>query len=400
MKPPDPLQRPIGRLLRLAQALSPEDVVEALSTTVAELEGSDVVLYLLDYEQIHLIPLPHPRSTGEELEPLTVEGTMPGRAFASGSSLAVQREKSWQVWIPVTERAERLGVLSMQLPTWDDDVEQFCLELGLAAAYLLQSASRYSDQPERLRRVQDMSLAAEIQWGLLPPTALAVSTTTLAGLLEPAYEVGGDCFDFAINDGALDFAVFDAMGHGLSSSVLAALTVGAYRNARRQHAGEPIEQLRRMDEAVTQQYGGESFVTALLCRFEPDTGNLRWLSAGHPPPLHVRRGSVLPDADFDVGLPLGLGEYTDQGPGMVDIALEPGDSLLLYTDGVVDADAAGGEPFGLYRLGDLLERESSTPRPPEEVLRRLVLAVVNHRGTRLRDDASMVLLHWDGPPER
>lgn len=137
--------------------------------TVAELEGSDVVLYLLDYEQIHLIPLQHPRSSGEEVEPLRVEGTLAGRAFASGSPLAVQRDEVWQVWIPVTERADRLGVVSMQLPAWDDEVEEFCLELGLAAAYLLQSASRYSDQPERLRRVQDMSLAAEIQWGLLPP---------------------------------------------------------------------------------------------------------------------------------------------------------------------------------------------------------------------------------------
>ena len=100
-------------------------------------------------------------------------------------------------------------------------VEYFCTELGHAAAYLVMASAHYTDLPHLLRRRKDMDLAAEMQWSLLPPLSFASDGTSFAGLLEPAYEVGGDCFDYAVNDGVLDIAMFDAMGHGLTSAVLA-----------------------------------------------------------------------------------------------------------------------------------------------------------------------------------
>jgi serine phosphatase RsbU (regulator of sigma subunit) len=77
--------------------------------------------------------------------------------------------------------------------------------------------------------------------------------------------------------------------------------------------------------------------------------------------------------------------------------LEPDDAVLLYTDGVTEAHSPGGEPFGLSRLADLLERESAGSHQPEELLRRLVRAVLDHQGGQLRDDATMLLLRWGGP---
>lgn len=82
---------------------------------------------------------------------------------------------------------------------------------------------------------------------------------------------------------------------------------------------------------------------------------------------------------------------------VMETALEPGDGILIYTDGVVDARGPGGELFGEARLRDLLEREHASGRPPQEVLRRLVHSAQAHSIVRLRDDASMLYLRWDGP---
>ena len=83
---------------------------------------------------------------------------------------------------------------------------------------------------------------------------------------------------------------------------------------------------------------------------------------------------------------------------LVRTALQPGDTVVLYTDGVVEARGADGAEFGVDRLVDLLEREASSERAPEEVLRRLVRAVLDHQGGPLRDDATLVLLRWTGGP--
>jgi serine phosphatase RsbU (regulator of sigma subunit) len=80
-----------------------------------------------------------------------------------------------------------------------------------------------------------------------------------------------------------------------------------------------------------------------------------------------------------------------------DPALEPGDSVLLYTDGVVEARTAEGSELGLERLVDLLEREAAAETPPEETLRRLIRSTLDHRGGTLRDDATLVLLRWVEP---
>ena len=97
----DPLDRPVGRLLRLAQVADPQQVVETLSMTVAELGGSDVVLYLVDYEHTRLKPHPDVLPHGERPTVVSLEGSMAGRVFLSGRPLGTQRERGWHVWVPV-----------------------------------------------------------------------------------------------------------------------------------------------------------------------------------------------------------------------------------------------------------------------------------------------------------
>lgn len=387
-------QRPIGRLLLAQQLLEPDAIVETLMTATATLGATDLVLYLIDYEHTTLMPHPDVLPHGQRPELATVDGSMAGRAFQSATVLTAQRGDTWQVWVPVLERANKLGVLAMTVPEFDEEVEDFCTELGLAAAYLVMASAHYTDLPHLLRRRQDMDLAAEMQWSLLPPLAFTSAGTTLAGLLEPAYEVGGDCFDYAVNDGILDFAMFDAMGHGMTSAILASLLVGAYRHSRR--TGQGLAGIATSVDAAARSFPGPAtFATALLARLRIDTGQLSWLTCGHPQPIIVRRGSTLPPVDVRPGVPIGLGALSAVVGTLTEVALEPGDGVLLYTDGVTEARDPDGEYFGEHRLRDLLEREHLAGGAPQEVIRRLVRSALDHAQVRLRDDATMLYVRWN-----
>ena len=128
-----------------------------------------------------------------------------------------------------------------------------------------------------------MSLPAEMQHHLLPPLTFGTDRVVVSGLLAPAYEVGGDAFDYALNGDVLHIAVFDAVGHGLQASLLANLAVSCYRNARR--AGLDLAHIAAtIDAALDAMFGGERFVTALIGQLDIGEGLFRWINAGHPPP--------------------------------------------------------------------------------------------------------------------
>lgn len=391
--------RALARLLHHAQTTAPDDVVATLLEGARTVGGRDVVLYLVDYEQQRLQPTPDRLDHGEPLPEAAVDGTMAGRCFSTQSRLEAERDGDIQIWVPVTERADRLGVLTLSVRQLDDAARAFCEELGLLAAHLVLSASAYCDRFHLQRRRRPLSLAAEMQWSLLPPLAFSFDGTTVAGLLEPAYDVGGDCFDYAMDLGVLHFGVFDAMGHGLPSSVTSGLAVGAYRHGRR--SGLDLAAVVAAMDGAVEGVLGDSFATALVGQLDVHSGHLTWLSAGHPAPIVVRDGSILTSPDQTAALPLGLGlmQPTERlRPSELD--LQPGDRVLLYTDGVVEARAPEGEEFGSDRLADLFVRHSSSGRLAPEVLRRLVQACLDFQGGPLRDDATILLLEWSHPASR
>ncbi len=390
--------QPIARLLRAHQSAAPDLFVESIADAITGIGGQDVVVFLIDYAQMELTPHPDVLPHAEDPDVASLDGSMAGRAFTSQSALAVERDDGWHVWVPVSERADRLGVLAMTLPKWDEQIETWCLELGLAAAPLLLASAQYTDLPHLLRRRHRMDLAAEMQWALLPPLSFTAAGTSVAGLLEPAYEVGGDCFDYAYNGGVLDFAMFDMVGHGLQSAVLAALVVGAYRHARR--AGTDLAGIAGAIDAAARTYPDTGvFATGVLARLDVATGRLRWMTCGHPHPLIARRGSILTPAAASPGLPLGLGAYGAVVGDIVEVDLEPGDGVLIYTDGIIEARTPSGDFFGEQRLRDLLAREHLAGDSPQEVVRRLVRTTIEHTADAgLRDDASMLYTHWAGAP--
>ncbi len=240
-----------------------------------------------------------------------------------------------------------------------------------------------------------MTLAAELRWSQLPPLTFTGETVGIACVLEPAYEVAGDAFDYAVNGATAHIALFDAVGHGLQASLLANLAVSAYRNTRRAGGGM-IDGALAADAAVSEAFGSSKFVTAVLAELRVADGRLRVVVAGHPNPLIVRGGRMAKEVGDHRTLPLGLGLTSVMAD---EEHLEPGDRVLLYTDGVVEARSPAGEFFGLDRMVDFVGRESSSGAPAPEVMRRVVHSVLRHQNGQLQDDATLMFVEWRGGRE-
>lgn len=387
--------RPVTRLLLAHQSAEPDAFVETLAASVIGIGGRDVALFLIDYGHTVLTPHFAALRPGSELETSSLDGSMAGRAFTSSTVVAAEHDDGWHVWVPVSEQSNRLGVLALTVPHWDDQIEFLLTELGLAAAPLLLASSQYTDLPHLLRRRKDMGLAAEMQWSLLPPLSFAAGGMTIAGLLEPAYEVGGDCFDYAYNSGVLDLVVFDTVGHGLNSAVLASLLVGAYRHGRR--AGDSLPELAsRIDTAARAFPNQPAFATAILARLDTAEGTFDWITCGHPLPLLIRGGAFVPETNVSPSVPLGFGDLAPIAAGVNQVRLQPRDGVLIYTDGVTECRMPDGTFFGEERLRDLFAREHAAGDTPHEVVRRLTRTAIEHSQADLRDDATMVYLRWDG----
>ncbi len=314
-----------------------------------------------------------------------IDTTLAGRAFQAERSVVATDT----VWVPLVNGAERLGVLHVRTPDTSDEVLRRLEDVAGLVSALIVTKSRYGDALVMARRTQPMSLAAELRWSILPPLTFTGDHVGIACELEPAYDVAGDCFDYAVDDGVLHLSVMDAMGHGLEACRLANLATAAYRSARRQGLDLPAT-YRLIDGCLRDQFGDEHFVTAQLATLDVARGTLEWVNAGHPHPLLLRRGRAT-ELRSEPALPLGLGDAT---PVPSRASLEPSDALLFFTDGIVEAGSPGGERFGAGRLLDLTCRALSDRQTLAETVRRLVRAVQAHRDGPLADDATIVCVDW------
>ena len=372
--------------LRVLRRGADADLHRILTAAGEPVPAWDPVVYLAGFSAEVLYPL----SAGVAEE--DVAGTMAGRAFTSGQPVTSERDGAVRVWVPVVEQTTRTGVLAVTVPEATPRIVEQAELLGVFAGLVTALTARVSDVPHVRRRGRAMSLPASMQWDLLPPLSTRTDGALIAGLLEPAYDIAGDAFDYALNEGELHFAILDGMGHGLGSTMLADLCVGAYRHARRQ--GAPVAAIHAaISRALTAQYDDMSFATGIIGRLTLATGRLEWSCAGHPPPLLLRGRKVVAELSRDPALPFGL---SADPPVLHSQDLEPGDAVLLYTDGVIEARTPQGEFFGLERLTDLLEREAASGQPAEELLRRLVQTVLEHQAAELRDDATLLLVQWTG----
>lgn len=386
----------LGVALREAQ-VAPESIPDILLRMARTLGATDVVVYLVDFAQTMLEPIPDRAAHSEVPVQEQVVGSMAGRAFVERSCTVADRPDGARVWAPIVEGSDRTGVLALTIPQSTDANISACEELGLLAGFLIASQERTTDFYNRHRRRRSLSLAASMQWDLLPPLVLKTPSVSVAGLLEPAYDVGGDCFDYALNGRVLSLGVMDAMGHGVGSALISALAIGSYRHDRRE--GRSLEQIHtNIDTAIAAHCPPATFATGQLAQLDIVTGAMTWTNAGHPLPFLIRGGSVIGEMECRPTPPWGLGSIgeRDTTPSVASESLEPGDSVLFYTDGVTEAHTPGGELFGVDRLADLIGRHASDQVEPEEIARQIVRAILEYKADELADDATLVLLRRNG----
>ena len=376
--------------LRVLQEVAGGDLKHVLAAACASIPAWDPVVYLSDFSGNLLLPL----AVGADTE--IIAGSMAGRAFTTGQPVTADRGDGVRVWVPVTEQASRTGVLAVTTPHRSAEILEHLELLGVFIGLAVAAAALVNDAPYVRRQSREMSLAAGMQWDLLPPLNSRARTALIAGLLEPAYDIAGDAFDYTFSDDCLDFAIIDGMGHGISSTLLTGLAIGAYRHARRTGASVP-DTHTTIDRALADHYGDDSFATGIVGKLALATGRLEWSCAGHLPPLLLRGRKVVAELSNEPIVPFGL---RGGPPPVCSVDLEPGDSVLLYTDGVTEAHLADGSLFGLGRLIDLLEQKTASDPQPEEVLRRLVAALLDHQPDGLRDDATFLLVRWTGETKR
>jgi len=167
------------------------DVHRVLAAACAPVPAWDPVVYLADFAYRVLFPL------ADGVAGQDVAGTMAGRAFATGQPVTSQLDGSVRIWVPVVEQTTRTGVLSVTVPEASAEIVAQCELLGVFAGLVVAAASRVSDVPGLRRRGKAMSLPAVMQWDLLPPLSARTAGALIAGVLEPAYDIAGDAFDYA-----------------------------------------------------------------------------------------------------------------------------------------------------------------------------------------------------------
>lgn len=292
-------------------------------------------------------------------------------------------EGGCRIVAPVTNRGDCIGVLDVLVPQADDAVRDGVAQAAHALAYIVVTDRRFTDLYHWGRRTTTMGLAAEIQHQLLPSAPCCEAAQfTLAGGLVPADDIGGDTYDYALDQDTLHLSITDAMGHDTASALLATLTVNALRGARRAGLGI-LDQANAAHEAIRRH--GRGMTTGQLLRVQLDTGACELVNAGHPWPLLLRAGRV-DELTLRVNMPFGVPapvRYQVQR-----LRLEPGDRLVLLTDGMRDRAAAAVDLPALVR--------DTAGEHPREVVRALTAAVHEACGGSLLDDATTMVLDWRG----
>ena len=242
----------VGRLLPALDTAFPTDLVGVLAGFLAEHADADSVeLLLADYELEHLVRV-RADEPAASARSVPVPGTPAGQAYTTQQVVAVPDDGEYTtVYVPVSLRAERLGVLRVRLAgATPPDVLAGLLQVATVTAYVVFGAGRFTDMYELARRRKPLALDAEMQWNLLPVRAFAGPHFEIAGQLMPAYEVGGDCFDYSVKSTGLYLTVSDAMGHGVQASLLDTPAICTLRNSRRA-GGSPADQAQQAQAALT-----------------------------------------------------------------------------------------------------------------------------------------------------
>ncbi|MYW05517.1 PP2C family protein-serine/threonine phosphatase [Streptomyces sp. SID3343] len=381
--------------LLAAAHLMPIEMLPAKTAEHARAAGfTEVLIYLVDLQgrTLSLLPGPSVAADGEDEPRVGVEGTVPGRAYQHGRVLPGGGEGQW--WQPLLDGTERLGVLRVTTVHDDARAREDMDRLAALLALIITGHQKSSDTLAKLVRAHPLNLAAEMQWNMMPARSYADGRVVICASMEPAYDISGDIFEYAIDGPLIHLTIFDAMGHDTAAGLCGTLALGACRNSRRQGA-DLIAKGEAIEAALIDQYQRTRYVTGILATLDTRTGILSWVNRGHHSPVVIRGNRWTSHLACPPAHPMG----TDLGiPSIVcREQLEPGDRIVLYTDGITEARRADDTEFGLERFTRFLIRHHADGLPVPETLRRLTRAVLDYHDGRLQDDATVLICEWLGP---
>jgi serine phosphatase RsbU (regulator of sigma subunit) len=371
----------VGALLRAAP---PDRLPEVTAQHLRDRYAADrIEILLTDLANATLRPVLDP--DGPDGDPLDQ------RCFGSQQPVVDPRpDGPSRLVLPLTVWGDRLGVLRMETPgpAGHELTADLC---GVAGdlAMALRTADRDTDRYHLVRRRQRLTMAAELQWDLLPGRSLDGARFRLAGALEPAYAVYGDHYDWAVTGDQLTLTVLNGHGDGIEASLLTAVAVNAMRNARRSGANI-VEQAELASDALWSRHGGNAHVATLLLEIDLAGGGVEAVDAGSPQAMIARNGDIRP-ITLDQQLPLGM--FGDTRYETQKVQLEPGDRLLVASDGVHAATPGGRARYG--QSGLLTALRGTRLQPPAEAVQTVLRALRDyHGGLDADDDAVLVCLDW------
>jgi phosphoserine phosphatase RsbU/P len=296
------------------------------------------------------------------------------------------------LWLSGGEQDLVIGLVYLDThrgKSFDEDDLMVVTALANLAAAKIENTRLLEESLEKRRLEEDVARAAEIQARLLPSGSPALPGWGLVGSTRPCHTIGGDYYDFELEEGQLLLALGDVSGKGMGAALLMAVLRAAVRG---QWAERDLsEAVGRINRVLCANVPANKYVTFFLGRLDPATGALRYVNAGHNPPLLVRADGSTRTLD-EGGMVLGMFDSVPYAEGGAQ--LDPGDLLLVYSDGVTEAWDPADEEFGPERLVRIAidHRHASAASVHERVLQ----AVDAHVGPgKATDDRTLIVLRRD-----
>lgn len=299
-----------------------------------------------------------------------------------------------ELLLPLASQGELIGLLilgpHLKGEAYTQEERALLNTLALQVAPALRVAQMVREQQaqvrERERIEQELRTAQAIQHAFLPKEVPSFPGWQVTPYYQPAREVGGDFYDFLpIEDGRWGIVIGDVTGKGVPAALVMATVHTMLRSTVRE-LRSPGEILARVNDLLAVEVPAGVFVTCFFALLEPRCGRLRYANAGHEPPFHQREGSAT--ELWATGMPLGLIPGTRYEEH--EVTLAPGENLLFYSDGLVEAHSPGREMFGFPRMQKVLGEQADHASPIEALLGEL--GRFTGEGWEQEDDVTLVAL--------
>jgi phosphoserine phosphatase RsbU/P len=350
------------------------------------------------------VALPEESATIQNLlrtnQPATVYRDRPEEWFmgAGAEEKALLREIHAELLLPMSGRADLIGLIALgpkkseepYTPTDLRTLQSVAAQTGLTleVAELVRTLADQAAQRERMNR--EIEIAREVQQRLFPQRIPQIAGVGLAGMCRPASEVGGDYYDLIeMEDGHLGFAIGDVSGKGISASLIMASLRASLRGLVLDDPGDLAEMMQKVNRLVYEASSSSRYATFFFAILDPQTRELRYVNAGHNPPVLVKQVSGELRRLEACGPVVGLLPFAVYET--VSLILEPGDLLIAYTDGISEAMTIEDEEWGETRMLEAVPRWPSASAA--EVLEQVFRAADEFTaGAEQHDDMTLLIM--------